>query len=112
MMVSETFNRLQATIENDDSGGTATRGALREVPRDFDINEVDSDGWTLLHVAVDVEIDASVQLDYYPPRAGSSRWLIEAGADPDIRDPLGVSARSMGEARGGHPEFLALLDVE
>ena len=75
--------------------------ALRDLlDRGVDINE-EHQGLTLLHHAIDVEIDGHTQTGE-PPHVDATAYLLARGADPRRRSSLGsgVSAEHMALTRG------------
>lgn len=76
--------------------------ALRRVlDAGFDVNTEDVQRWTLLHLAIDVEIDLSA-LRATPPYVDMTALLLARGADPDLGSDggAGPSARMLASESG------------
>jgi ankyrin repeat protein len=75
----------------------------------FDPNEQDpADGWTLLHLTIDTEVDCATQ-NRLPLTVDMTKALLDAGADPHRLALNGRSPRDMALARG-HVFAVELID--
>jgi ankyrin repeat protein len=82
--------------------------AIQElVQSGVDVNTEDGQGWTPLHLAVDVEADAAEQ-KAVAPDTRSIRLLLELGADPKHVNKEGETAIDKAEA-WNQPDLVAVL---
>ena len=72
-----------------------------------DINLPESQGWTPLHLAVDVDIDVALQ-SRQKMTMDATRTLIELGADQSLRNDRGETPRDIAAIYG--EKALALYD--
>ncbi|NGZ76902.1 ankyrin repeat domain-containing protein [Saccharibacillus alkalitolerans] len=65
-----------------------------------DVNLQPDGGWTALHQAVDIAIDGTIQTGGQPgdEPVAIIRYLLEHGADPELRDTDGQHALDIAEA--------------
>lgn len=73
-----------------------------------DLHAADKNGFTPLHLAVDVEADGAIQAGT-KPRPNVSRLLVKAGADAHACDANRQTPETIAEGYGYHA-FLALID--
>ena len=65
------------------------------------------DAWTLLHLAVDAEVDDAVQFGR-PLTSAMTRLLLDHGVDPRLRDSQSATPSEMAGQRD-HPEAAEML---
>ena len=69
-----------------------------------DLNVRNHQGWTPLHLAVDIDIDSVSQsrgdMDHLPFQ--TVRLLLSLGADPTVRDERGKTPRDVAAAYGNN----------
>jgi hypothetical protein len=68
----------------------------------------DRDGFSLLHLAIDVEVDAHTNLGL-PLEPVFTEMLLNAGVDPSLRSRSGETAREMAASRS-YQSAVDLLD--
>lgn len=72
------------------------RGVLEYLAsRGANLNIVDSDGWTALHLAIDHDFVAATQDGRMPAELPTAEILLKLGADDSIRDKEGRTARDL-----------------
>jgi len=69
------------------------------IAKGADINATDDMGWTALHYAVDSDIDVAVQCNL-PVEFSGTKFMIGVGADADIKDSGGFTARDVAAEYG------------
>lgn len=100
---------VRRAVEELDVG---TLGRILESSIDLNVNEVGPAGWTLLHIAVDAEVDVPLQEGRWGGRTSTvSAALLRAGADPTARLDDGRSVAELA-IELGHVQFLSLIRTQ
>jgi len=80
------------------------------VEKGGDVNLSDSNGFTLLHLSVDTEADSAYQAEVIPS-SNITKFLLESGANVDVKDQSGQTPFDIAEGYG-YKEAMELLKTE